>query len=182
MAPDVITENIHLLKIRKYTFKKGNPMNDKYKIIITTQDGKKLETTTEIELNPKNIVFVGHCGSGINYLAEAIKIQINCNIEPELDEFDKAGLKLSQEDKDKLTSVASRCGIDISNLINLLIANENKHKQAKLDSIVYSPYVANKSLKELMGELEKSVEEYTVKDLIHSKPKKQNWKKKRFWE
>lgn len=157
-------------------------MTDKYKIIITTEDREKLEITTDIELNPKNIVFVGHCGVGMNSLTEAIKTQIECNIKPDMDEFDKAGLKLSQADKDKLTSVALRCGVDISNLINLLITNENDHKQAKLDSIVYSPYVASKSLKELMNELSKSFEEWTLEDLLDSKPKKQNWKKKRFWE
>ena len=134
----------------------------------------------------RSIGFVGDCGAGISIIKILSDAMANISIKPieeiELNEFQKAGINISNEDSEKLTRIAINCGMSLDMLINMLTYYKDD-KQMTNTELFIDGLSTGKSLKEILRELSnKYVQEITeIKDVDKSK-KKQNWKKKNFYD
>lgn len=108
-----------------------------------------------------HIVCVGHVGAGRTTLTEALKreLEVIDKNNDELDEFDRAGLHLTDEQKQKLRDM----GITADKLISIMYKDPFEELEKKMDEVIKSMEI-------------QSYEPHVP--LSQSKP----WEKKHFWE
>lgn len=97
----------------------------------------------------------------------------------ELNEFQKAGLDLNDEEEKRLIGIASYCGVGTDSLIKAIIGLKTNDIHSKLNLV--GEIQSGESLKEVIEEIKEDYQNIILCS-EKSKKKKQNWKKKNFYD